>query len=490
MEGTERFSSRWGLILTTMGMAVGAGNIWRFPRVASEHGGGAFMVAWLVALIVWSIPLLIVEFAWGQQSRRGPVGAFVHMAGKRWAWAGGFVVLCCTAIMFYYAVVSGWCLCYFGRSLFLDIDVSSVQRDWDSFAGSGWSVLFLALAMVIALGVVARGIRGGIERACKILVPTLFVLLVVAAVHSLALPGAVQGLQHLFRPNYHMLLDHEVWLQAFSQSAWSTGAGWGLMLVYGSYARRREDTVLTSFITGLGNNAASLVAAMAIVPAVFALLPADQAMLVARSGNEGLGFVWIPRLLLGGDLVGGPLFVVVFFAGLALAALSSLIAMVELGVRTLIDLGLGRRVATVCIGVLGFALGVPSALYMDVFKNQDWVWGLGLLVSGALFAAGSIRHRIAKLRRSINTASDGWRLGPWFDLVVVAVIPLSILAMLVFWFYQASVWDPQGWLNPLAVNSAGTCLLQWGVAILVLLVLNRRLARRVQLARPDKEGGS
>ena len=436
------------------------------------------MLAWVVALFCWSIPLLIIEFSWGKKSRAGPIGAFVRQVGSRWGWAGAFVAVCCTAIMFYYAVVTGWCLYYFCKHSFVGLEAASVQSEWQHFAGSGWAVVFLVVALSIAVGVVLMGVRRGIERVCKVLVPALFVLLVVAAVRALLLPGAAAGLEHLFRPNFHLILDHQVWLEAFSQSAWSTGAGWGLYLVYAGYARKREDVVLNAFITGLGNNAASLLAALAIVPAIFALLPPAEATAVVASGNEGLAFVWIPRLFLGGDLLGGGILLVVFFAALSVAALSSLIAMVELGVRTLVDLGMTRNRAAVVVGLLGFGLGVPSALSMGVFKNQDWVWGLGLLVSGALFTAGTIFFGAGRLRREINANTDGSRLSGWFDLLVYAVIPTAFVAMLGWWFYQASVWDPDGWLNPLGTSSAGTCLVQWGAVLLILILANRWLPRR------------
>jgi len=487
MEGTDRFSSRWGLLAATLGMAVGAGNIWRFPRVASENGGGAFMLAWLVALFAWSIPLLIVEFSWGKKSRQGPLGSFSTLVGCRWAWAGGFVSLCCTAIMFYYAVVAGWCFFYLFQSTFSGFDIAEVRKVWDDFTGSGWTVVSLAVALGVAAGVVLMGIRRGIERVCKVLVPTLFVLLVIAAIRALLLPGASAGLEHLFRPNFHMLLDHRVWLEAFSQSAWSTGAGWGLLLVYASYARSREDVVVNSFITGLGNNAASLLAALAVVPAVFALLPQAQAVQVAQAGNEGLAFIWIPRLFLAGDMVGGSWLLVVFFASLTVAALSSLIAMLELGVRTLGDLGIGRKKAVLFVAGAGFLLGLPSAIHMSFFKNQDWVWGLGLLVSGALFALGTIRTGVSRLRREINAESGNAKLGRWFDWLVLVVIPVAIMAMLGWWFYQASEWNPDGWLDPFGKFSVGTCLLQWGIAIILLVVINGWLAARTGGSR--KRGG-
>jgi len=440
------------------------------------------MVAWLVALFAWSIPLLIIEFSWGRKTRRGPIGAFVTMLGRRWAWAGGFIALCCTAIMFYYAVVCGWCIYYLARSTFVGLRVAAVQAEWDRFIESGWAVLSLALALGIAAAVVLRGVRLGIERVCLILVPALFILLAIAAVRSLLLPGAQAGLAHLFKPDFRPLLGYRVWLEAFTQSAWSTGAGWGLLLVYAGYSRKKEDAVLGSFITGFGNNAASLLAALAVVPAVFALAPAGKALEITAAGNEGLAFVWIPRLFLGGRMAGGSLLLVVFFAALALAALSSLIAMVELAARTLTDIGVRRRRAIMIVAFVGFCLGLPSAVKISFFKNQDWVWGLGLLISGALFALGTIRYGVSRLRRENNAGGQGTYLGPWFDLVVLVVIPTAFLAMLGWWFYQSAQWSPGGWLDPQAVFSVGTCLAQWGGALVLLLVFNRFLARRAESA--------
>jgi NSS family neurotransmitter:Na+ symporter len=478
MVATDRFSSRWGLVLASLGMAVGAGNIWRFPRVVSEFGGGAFMLAWLVALFVWSIPLLVIEFWWGRRTKRGPIGAFVQMAGPSWGWAGGFVALCCTAIMFYYAVVTGWCFYYLGLSAGVGLEGAAVEQHWAGFLASGWPVVCLVVSLALAVGVVLLGVRRGIERVSKVLVPSLFVLLVVAAVRAVTLPGAEAGLERLFRPNFHMLLDARVWLEAFSQSAWSTGAGWGLLLVYAGYARERSDPFLNACVTGLGNNAASLLAAFAIVPTIFALLPADQAAQVADAGNEGLAFVWMPRLFLGGRVFGGSLLVVVFFAALAVAALSSLIAMVELGTRTLIDLGLSRTRAALAIGLAGVLLGLPSAIQMAFFQNQDWVWGLGLLLSGVLFAAGTMAHGVGRMRRELRAGSDGPGLGRWFGLAVFGFIPVAFVAMMGWWLIQSVGWDPQRWWDPLVSTSLGTCLAQWGLAVLAMVALNRWFVRR------------
>ena len=479
MDVTERFSSRWGLVLASLGMAVGAGNIWRFPRVAAENGGGAFIVAWLVALFVWSIPLLVVELWMGQRTRMGPMGAFFSTLGKAWTWVGGFIAFCSTAIMFYYSVVSGWCVYYLAKSASLGLDVALVEEEWNSFAGSGWSVLSLILSIVLASGIVLLGIKSGIERVLKILIPLLFAVLLMAALYAISLPGSSAGLDRLFSADFYRLMDYRVWLEAFSQSAWSTGAGWGLLLVYSGYSKSKKGLLSNAFITGFGNNLASILAALAIVPTIFALLPAGQAEGVVSGGNEGLAFIWMPKLFLSGKVPGGSVLLILFFSSLAMAAISSLIAMLELGVRTLMDLGLNRRGATLAIGCAGIVFGLPSSLSMDFFKNQDWVWGLGLLLSGALFALGAVVYGIERVRQEIGEGLKNPVFAFWFELMVSFFIPLAFLAMLVWWFYRSFGWEQTRWLNPFVPDNLGTCFAQWGLVLVLLLVFGNWFSKKI-----------
>ncbi|MCZ6602623.1 MAG: sodium-dependent transporter, partial [Planctomycetota bacterium] len=316
----EQFSSRWGLILAALGMAIGTGNIWRFPREAAKHGGGAFLIAWIVALFVWSIPLLMVEFAIGKSTRRGTIGAFAKFLGPGHAWMGAFIGFCTLAILFYYSVVTGWCLKYFVATV---IEPSTLQADpetyWKSFTNSSWSVfwseerslqpiIYHGLAILAGAAIVAAGVVKGIQRANRIFIPALFILLIIAAIRACTLDGASRGIEYLFHIDIAHLKNYETWLAAFSQSAWSTGAGWGLILTYAVYTREKEDVALNSFLTGLGNNSASLIAALAVIPVVFALLPQEEALAVMKQGNEGMTFTWLPQLFLGGQMPGGRFF--------------------------------------------------------------------------------------------------------------------------------------------------------------------------------------
>ncbi|MFQ5701627.1 MAG: sodium-dependent transporter [Acidobacteriota bacterium] len=477
--GAERFTSRWGLVAAALGMAVGTGNIWRFPRVAAANGGGAFLIPWILALFLWSIPLLMVEFALGKTTRRGTIGAFATAIGDRFAWMGGFVGFCTLAILFYYSVVAGWCLRYFLGTLTGAI-AADPESFWISFTGgqSVAPVLFHALAVGLGALIVGRGIVRGIELANKILLPALFILLAVAALRAVTLDGASRGLECLFNPDLSRLADYRVWLEALTQSAWSTGAGWGLVLTYACYMRRDEDIVLNSVITGLGNNSASLLAAIAIVPTVFAFLPVEKATDVMNQGNNGLAFIYLPQLFAG--MAGGRFFSAVFFLALSVAAISSLIAMFELGVRLAMDMGLSRIGGLSLIASVTFVAGLPSALWMSVFDNQDWVWGVGLMVSGLFVAFAAWRYGADRFRREcINAGGSDLAAGRWFNVVIRLVIPLEFAAMILWWFYKSiTTFDRDGWWNPLHTSSVGTCVVQWGIVLALLLTFNSVLSRR------------
>ncbi|MEX0856407.1 MAG: sodium-dependent transporter, partial [Gemmatimonadota bacterium] len=190
------FTSRWGMLLAMMGMAVGTGNIWRFPRIAATQGGGSFLVAWVVFLLLWSIPLLILEFGLGKGTRSGPVGAFIATLGPKFGWMGAWIAWTATAIMFYYSVVMGWTLRFFAAAALGEVPSDPPAGLWDSYAGSPGALLTHAIAMGLGVFVVSRGVRG-IETAARILIPSLVVLVVILAIRAVTLPGASAGLAFL-----------------------------------------------------------------------------------------------------------------------------------------------------------------------------------------------------------------------------------------------------------------------------------------------------
>ena len=486
----QRFSSRLGLLLCVLGIAVGTGNIWRFPRIAAQNAGdegaGAFLVAWLVFLFVWSVPLIIAEYALGRKGRMGVVGTFAKIAGEKFAWMGAFVGFVATAIMFYYSVVAGWCVYYLIKMSIepLPLSAAAAQGIWDGFQSGGFPVAFHALAMGVGAVVVWNGIRS-IERANVVLIPALLLIVLISLGRTLTLDGASEGIRFLFTPDWSTLTKPQIWLEALTQNAWDTGAGWGLILTYGAYMQRRHGVVKNAVITGVGNNTVSLLAAIVIFGTVFAILGVEmnkaevlEVMQSSGPAATGLTFIWMPQLF--AKMPGGNIFAILFFLGLSFAAFSSLIAMIELSTRILVDFGIARRQAIVGVCTIGFTLGIPSAINLEFFANQDFVWGVALMISGAFIAFAVIRHGAARFRNdSIDHQEGDWNAGPLWDTAIRFVIPTLAAVLLGWWLYQAaSVYAPERWFDPFDPFSVMTCLVQWGLALGVFILLNRWMAKR------------
>ena len=486
----QRFSTRLGLLLSVLGIAVGTGNIWRFPRIAAQNAGddgaGAFLVAWLVFLFAWSIPLIIAEYALGRRGRMGVVGTFARIAGEKFAWMGAFVGFVAAAIMFYYSVVAGWCIYYLLQMVVepLPLTAGAAQGIWDGFQGSGFPVLFHALAMGLGGFVVWNGIRS-IERANMILIPALLIIVLISLARAVTLDGAFDGIRFLFTPDWSTLAQPQIWLEALTQNAWDTGAGWGLILTYGAYMQARHGVVKNAVITGVGNNTVSLLAAVVIFGTVFAILGAEMSkaevlsvMKTSGPAATGLTFIWMPQLF--AKMPAGNLFAILFFLGLSFAAFSSLIAMIKLCTRILIDFGVAERQALVGMCVIGFVLGIPSAINLEFFANQDFVWGVALMISGAFIAFAVIRHGAARFRtETIDNQEHDWNAGPLWDIAMRFVIPALAAVLLFWWLYQAAaVYAPDRWFDPFDPFSVMTCFAQWGAALAVFILLNRWMTRR------------
>src|SRR5690606_5531732 len=363
-----------------------------------DEGAGAFLIAWIIFLFIWSIPLIIAEYALGRHGRKGVIGSFVKSAGERFAWMGSFVAFVATAIMFYYSVVAGWCAYYFIAMLTrpLPLSLEGATQVWDGFQSGGLPMLFHAAAIGLGSLAVWRGVSS-IERVNKVLIPTLFIIVVLCVIRAITLPGSGDGLRFLFTPQLDLLGRPSVWLEALTQNAWDTGAGWGLILTYGAYMQRRHGIVKNAFITGIGNNTVSLLAAIMIFGTVFAVLGAEmsrpevlEVMKSSGPASTGLTFIWMPQLF--ARMQFGSILAVLFFLGLSFAAFTSLISMIELATRVLMDAGLRRPQAIACVGLFGFVLGIPSALSLNFLGNQDFVWGVALMISGAFVAFAVIRY--------------------------------------------------------------------------------------------------
>jgi neurotransmitter:Na+ symporter, NSS family len=486
----EVFANRFTFIAVAVGMAVGTGNIWRFPREAGAWGGGAFLVALLIAFLVWAIPILMAEQLLGSRSRLGTVGAFRDFMGRKFAWMGGFMGFVTIGIMFYYSVVCGWAIRYFVYAITGTFEPGAdTEGIWDGFTGTLWqTVLFHAIAIGFVGVVIYRGLKRGFEAILKYAIPLLFVLLVVLAIRGMTLPGASDGLRFLFVPDWSLLGDPELWLRAFSQMAFSTGAGWGLYLTYSVYMRRREDFALNASTVCAGNLLASMLAGVAVMGTIFALRSPDFAREAAESGNEGLAFIFFAELF--GEMPGGTwLFAPLFFFALALAGISSLIAMMELTTRNVEDLGLPRRRAVPWIVLVAFIAGIPSAYSLEFLGNQDFVWGIGLLIGGLLVAVAMMKYGVARARAQLDADSD-FRVGQWWP-VLIWVFPVVFVLLFGWWIQQTvTVFAPDEWFDPFEPFSLMTMLTQWVALFIVMLALNNWLSNRVATGPMTEPAGA
>ena len=514
---SARFGSRWSMMLAMLGMAVGTGNIWRFPRIAASNGGGEFLVAWIAFLFLWSIPLILLEFGMGRKTRSGAVRGFVKLAGPGWAWTGAFAVCVCSAILCYYSVVAGWTARYALAAFGGDLSAAAPGEFWSNFTVSAWPVACHFAMIGLAAVVVANGV-GAIEKVSKVFLPTLILLVLALVVRAVTLPGAADGVAYLFGIDWGQLTRARIWIEALTQNAWDTGAGWGTIMCYAAYQREREDTALNGFLLPIANNAISLLAALMVFSTVFSAVPVlieraasdpgqlsglgslEQAVLEGRTfsaelmqdtvfaeDNTGITFVWMPELFR--TIPHGGVFMALFFTALALAAFTSLVSMVELAIRALEDAGFDRKKAIYPVAAAGFLIGLPSALDMRVFENQDWVWGVALVLSGLFFALVVGKYGARKFREeALNHEYSNVRIGRWWDFVIRAVVPFEAVALTAWLLYQARQDDPQGWLVPFGQGhglSVGTVLFQVGAVVLMLLLFNRRLAASTRRGEPS-----
>ncbi len=493
----EQFSSRWGIVLASLGMAIGAGNLWRFPRLAGQYGG-SFLLLWVIFLLIWSIPILLAEFSIGKQYKKGTIGSYGAAAGKGLTWGGFFITLCTLGIGFYYSVVTGWSLQYLGLTFSnlvnfigggqtiaaeLENDPAYLENFWDGISNGSYGTIVLYIITVIAgIYVLSRGIQNGLEKANRILIPMLFGMLIIISLMSLTMENGVLGLEYMFNIKPELFREPAIWIEALSQSAWSTGAGWGLIMTISSYSRKKEDVTLNTFIGGFGNNSASIIAGMAILPSVFALAPSpEEAEAFLQSGNQALTFTIIPKLF--STFTGGAIFSFLFFFAFFLAAFSSLLPMIELFISNLQDMGLTRNKAAIRAGIFCIIFGFPSAYSLDIFNNQDWVWGVGLIVSGFFIIIAVIKYGVTKFKKDyIDQDSDFKVPDFYFAACMILNVPLAVI--LIYWWlsrgYSEFPWfDANGNWNVIDVYSNASVITQWVLVIVAGILLNGYLYKKI-----------
>lgn len=345
-----QFGSKFGFIMAAAGSAVGLGNIWRFPYLTGENGGAAFVFVYILCVVLVGAPMLINEIALGRLTGKNPVGAFKSTgANGIWTFFAGVLPLIVTfVVLSYYSTIAGWTVGYIFTSLF------SVKMSFAEFiANPGYVIPLAAFVILITVLIVLGGVAGGIEKATKIMMPALFVLLLIVIARSLTLPGAGKGVEYYLIPDFTKINGHVV-LKALTQAFFSLGVGWGMMITYGSYLPKNQNIVTSSLWVGAMDTTVALLAGLMVFPAVFAfnLSPAEGPTLVFSV----LANIFQQMPL--GNIAGA-----LFFLLLFLAAITSTISMLEAPAAYFMDTNKwSRKKAAWTVAFVAFLFGLPSAL--------------------------------------------------------------------------------------------------------------------------------
>ena len=446
----EQWKSEMGFLLAAVGSAIGLGNIWRFSYMAYEHGGGAFLIPYLTALLTAGVPLLILEYAIGHE-RIGSAPLAYAKISRRWEWLGWWpVCFVMIGIILYYSVVIAWCLDYFFYSFSLawgadpnDFFFNRFLRISKSPADLGEirtpSLFALTFVWFITWWVVYRGVQRGIELANKILMPTLLLLTTILVCWSLTLDGAWTGIKAYVTPDFSKLSDPKVWIDAYSQIFFTLSLAFGIMIAYASYLPDRTNITRNALLTAFINCGYSLFAGVGVF-AVLGFMATAEGKPLAEvvSKSIGLAFVAYPKAL--SLMPGGNLFGAVFFLCLVVAGLSSAVSIVEAFVSAVVDkFGTSRKPLVSLVSVLGFLGSVIFAsraglLWLDIVDHFLTHYGLVIVGIIECVVIGWM-FDLPMLRRHINRISS-IRLGKYWDYLIKGFVPLALMIIILGDLYQ------------------------------------------------------
>jgi NSS family neurotransmitter:Na+ symporter len=363
------WSSRFAFILAATGSAVGLGNIWKFPYITGENGGGAFVFVYLLCVALIGVPIMMSETMLGRRTRQDPIDTMRILAEEagadsRWQYLGWLGVTAGLLILSYYSVIAGWSSAYVLKAFngsFFDADASAIKNIFDSFVESPlqlifWHSLFMAATMLI----VVRGVHDGLEHSVRLLMPGLFILMVLLLAYAMSTSGYFQGLKFLIHPDFSKLTADSI-LIAMGQAFFTLSLGMGSVMVYGSYLSSEVSIAKASYIIAAADTIVALLAGLIIFPIVFThgLHP---------DSGPGLIFKTLPIAF--GSMTGGWLFGILFFLVLTIAALTSSIALIEPAVAWLVEnKGFSREKACTAAGLAAWFLGLGTVFSFNVWND-------------------------------------------------------------------------------------------------------------------------
>ncbi len=444
-ESRGAFSSRRVFILAAIGSAVGLGNIWRFPYVAYENGGGAFMLPYLVALLTAGIPFLLLDYALGHRNRGSAPLSFAR-TDRRTEWIGWWQVGICFVIAVYYAAVIAWAVRYTGFS---------VSRAWGdapddflfgSFLKAGdpgvsldvvpGVLVPLAAVWLVVVGIMALGVQKGIGRTSVVFIPVLVLAFAALVVRALFLPGAGQGLEALFSPDWGALGQTSVWAAAFGQIFFSLSVGFGIMITYSSYVSRRTDMTGSGLVVGFANSGFELLAGIGVFAALGFMaqssgVPVDE----VASDGLGLAFVAFPAII--NEAPAGAFIGVLFFGSLVFAGVTSLVSVIEVVISAVRDKFEMTRVGATLAVVVPSALvslvffSTTSGVYvLDIVDHFINRYGILLVAVVSMLAVAWLAKALGPLSAHLNRTGSV-RIGRWWIVLIGALTPAALTVVLV-----------------------------------------------------------
>ncbi len=432
----DGFATKMGVLAAVAGSAVGLGNIWKFPYITGVNGGAAFVLVYLGCIVVIGLPVMLSEFIIGRRSQANAVGAFKKLApGTPWFLTGIMGVFTVSFILAYYAVVAGWTLEYIVRSLTNSFAGHSPEELGAMFGGfismTGrpifWQVVFMAITSLIVLA----GVKSGIEKASKILMPLLVLIIIVLDIRALTLPGASEGLAFLFKPEWSKLTAAGA-LAALGHAFFSLSLGMGTLITYGSYMRKNENLGNTALQVTIADTVIALMAGIAIFPAVFAFN-------IEPAAGPGLVFITLPNVF--NQIPGGQFFALLFFILVAIAALTSTVSILEVVVAYFAEeLKMSRAKATLISGVGITILGLPCSLSQGVmadfkifgrnfFDTMDFLTANIMMPLGGLLVTAFVGWYLSRKVVEDEVTNSGTRKAgyvPFFMFLSKFVAPLAI----------------------------------------------------------------
>ena len=446
----ERFGSRLGFLLISAGCAIGLGNVWRFPFITGQYGGGAFVLMYIIFLVLFSLPILVMEFAVGRGAQRGPARAYdvLEPEGTKWHWVKWMALAGNFLLMMFYTTVAGWMFAYVYKSAsgaFVNSNPEAVGGVFDAMlANPGELIFWMVVVSVIGLAVCAVGLRKGVERVTKVMMLLLLLVMVLLVMRSVTLPGAAEGLAFYLVPNFANLFGNGI--SGFGQAAYAAmgqafftlSLGIGSMLIFGSYIDREHTLMGESLRIGALDTGVALMAGLIIFPACFAFG-------VEPGAGPGLVFVTLPNVF--DQMPLGQLWCTLFFVFLSFAALSTVIAVFENIIAFSMDQwGMSRGKSTVINGVLLIVLALPCALGFNVWSgftipNIGDIQGIeDFIVSNNLLPIGSLVILLFCTSKkgwgwdnfiAEADAGEGAKYPQWARTYVSYVIPALIIVVLI-----------------------------------------------------------